>query len=266
MLSVALAAGSITAITINGVEQLLANHSSNQLTVDHYLISNSPNHPVEPPPPVEIPVTPLDEIGPGETSVGPAAPDGALPADLTPTPGSNPVPGSARPRIEIKPKWSFLDLIPGLKKPEGVSLQLVKTKDIIKQTKDPIWQLQLVDNKGTVLDRLPALTGRANRQALDRHQSGNKSPLPAGTYRIDRLGIERGPFGDPELGRGFWVPITPLFSTGRSALGFHQDPSWGKLNGESGTSGCIGLENSGATIQLVEWIKHFNIKTLTVKS
>ena len=87
-----------------------------------------------------------------------------------------------------------------------------------------------------------------------------------GTYSIDRMGIEAGPFPDPELGKGFWVPITPLFSTGRSDLGFHQDPSWGKKNGESGTSGCIGLQKASDTLKLVEWIKHYNLTRLTVES
>ena len=123
-----------------------------------------------------------------------------------------------------------------------------------------------MDSKGTVLETLPAVTGRSYRQTTDRHVSGTKAPLPRGVYSIDRYGIARGPFSDPELGQGFWVPIMPLFSTGRSALGFHQDPSWGKSNGESGTSGCIGLENKEDTIKLVEWIRHFNVTKLTVVS
>jgi hypothetical protein len=117
-----------------------------------------------------------------------------------------------------------------------------------------------------VLEALPALTGRAYRQTADRNIAGNKSPLPKGTYSIDRGGIASAPFSDPELGKGYWVPITPLFSTGRSALGFHQDPSWGKQNGESGTSGCVGLANATDTAKLVDWIKHFNVKRLIVES
>ena len=266
MILVAIAAGSITAIAQNGVSVLLSKTQEAPLST-YELLSAAPAPGPTPPPPVNaIPVTPLEEIGPGEAPVGPAAPDGVLPADLAPTPGVRNEPGSMRPQIQIKKGWSFLDLLPGLKKPEPASLILIRTKDTIKSTKDPIWQLQLVSKDGKVLDSLPALTGRASRQQLNRNQSGNKSPLPPGSYRIERASIERGPFGDPELGRGYWIPISPLFSTGRSALGFHQDPSWGKTNGESGTSGCIGLENAEATMKLVDWIKHFNITKLNVAS
>jgi hypothetical protein len=144
-------------------------------------------------------------------------------------------------------------------------LRVVRTTQAIPQTQDPIWSVQLVVN-GAVAQEMPALIGRANRQNLDRHTAGNKSPLPVGTYRIDHAGIEWGPFPDPEVGRGYWVPITPLFQTGRSLLGIHQDPSWGKLNGESGTSGCIGLDSPEKTKELVKWIQDYKIKTLVVES
>lgn len=269
MILVAIAAGSITAIAQNGIEILLSKTQEAPLSTYELLaMDQGPGQrgPTPPPPVTEIPVSPLSEIGPGEAPVGPAAPDGVLPADLAPTPGVKDAPGSARPQIQIQKGWSFLDLIPGLKKPQSASLVLIKTKDTIKTTKDPIWQLQLVSQDGRVIDSMPALTGRASRQLLDRHQSGNKSPLPIGVYKVERTSIERGPFGDPELGKGYWIPITPLFATGRSYLGFHQDPSWGRPNGESGTSGCIGLENAAATVKLVDWIKHFNITQLKVNS
>jgi hypothetical protein len=188
-------------------------------------------------------------------------PDGGLPLDATPEPGYESEPGSLRPSIQ------FTDQPPPLPPLSNTPfLVLKKSAQTIKATKDPIWTLQLISKDGTVLDSLQAVTGRASRQAVSRHVSGTKAPLPVGTYRIDRAGIERGPFSDPELGRGYWIPITPLFSTGRSDLGFHVDPSWGKLNGESGTSGCIGLENVDATVKLVTWIKHFNVSKLIVQS
>lgn len=143
-------------------------------------------------------------------------------------------------------------------------LMLVKTSETTT-AKDPIWQLRLVKGK-TVLSTLSAVTGRASRQNFDRHAGGNKSPLPQGTYVIDRKAIVREKFSDPELGNGYWVPIYPTFPTGRSALGFHHDPSWGKKNGESGTSGCIGLRTPEDTLTLVEWIKHFNVHKLIVSS
>lgn len=188
-------------------------------------------------------------------------PDGGLPLDATPEPGFTSEPGSLRPSIQFTeqpPKLPPLSNTP--------FLVLKRSSQTIKTTKDPIWTLQLISKDGIVLDSLPAVTGRASRQTVNRHIAGTKAPLPTGTYRIDRAGIERGPFSDPELGKGYWVPITPLFNTGRSDLGFHVDPSWGKLNGESGTSGCVGLENVDATVKLVTWIKHFNVSKLTVQS
>ena len=188
-------------------------------------------------------------------------PDGGLPLDATPEPGYPIEPGSLRPSIQ------FTDQTPPLPPLSSTPfLVLKKSSQTIKSTKDPVWTLQLISKDGTVLDSLQAVTGRASRQTANRHVAGTKAPLPIGEYRIDRTGIERGPFGDPELGRGYWVPITPLFNTGRSDLGFHVDPSWGKLNGESGTSGCIGLQSVDATVKLVTWIKHFNVSKLTVQS
>lgn len=199
------------------------------------------------------------EQGPG--TMAQSVPIGVLPLDATPTPNGSTEPGSARPSIQLKPDTRLI--IPPSR--PAATLQLVRTKEVIKATNDPIWHLQLVAN-GNVLDTLPALTGRSTRQSANRHTAGNKSPLPPGRYSIDRYGIATAPFDDPELGKGYWVPITPLFNTPRSALGFHQDPSWGKANGESGTSGCIGLESPEATAKLVDWIKHYNIRMLTVES
>lgn len=201
--------------------------------------------------------SPLEQ-GSGPSDVGP----GNLPLDATPEPGYEQEPGSARPSIRFTNPLGA----PTTSVRTSAKLVLKRTNETLAKSKDPVWKLELISNSGVTLDTLPALTGRANRQNLNRNQSGNKSPLPKGTYQIDRNGIELGPFPDPELGRGYWVPITPLFATGRSELGFHVDPSWGKLNGESGTSGCIGLENVDATHRLVTWIKHYNIKQLTVES
>lgn len=186
-------------------------------------------------------------------------PDGALPLDATPEPGYVEESGSQRPLIQYK---DSLPLLPPIESTSFLTLR--KTREVVPGTKDPVWRLALVSKDGVVLDSMKALTGRASRQTANRNVAGTKAPLPAGNYRIDRAGIERGPFDDPELGRGYWIPITPMFRTGRSDLGFHVDPSWGKSNGESGTSGCIGLENTDATIKLVTWIKHLNVSKLVV--
>ena len=173
------------------------------------------------------------------------------PEDALPTPGTLAEPGSSRPSIQFR---------------QGVNeIRVAKASRTVESTGDPIWTVQLIIN-GKPVDQLPALIGRVDRQTLNRHTAGNKSPLPPGQYRIERTGIEAGPFPDPELGRGYWVPISPLFATQRSALGFHQDPSWGKKNGESGTSGCIGLQSAEATQKLVNWIRQFNVQQVIVES
>lgn len=142
---------------------------------------------------------------------------------------------------------------------------VTKTSQTVEQTKDPIWKVQLIQNN-VVTDKVEALIGRANRQELNRHTAGNKSPLPRGTYTITRTEISGPPFSDPELGRGYWIPVEPIFNTNRSALGIHQDPSWGKLNGESGTSGCIGVRTPEDTTRIVNWIRQYNINEITVES
>lgn len=194
------------------------------------------------------------EAGPGDLmadGIPQEPPPVFLPGDARPAPGAPAEPGSARPVIQIKPGASVI--------------RVSRTNRLVEPTKDPIWLVQLVVD-GKVIDQMESLTGRVDRQTLNRHIAGTKAPLPTGRYRIDRAGIEMGPFSDPELGRGYWVPISPLFSTGRSALGFHQDPSWGKRNGESGTSGCIGLQSPEATKKLVEWVQRFNVREVEVMS
>jgi len=170
------------------------------------------------------------------------------------------------PVIPVLPPLPFSPL-PSTDQPVKATeyfITLSRTQELVPNTNDPVWELSLVDKSGIVVDTLKALSGRASKQTANRHIAGNKSPLPVGTYRIDNAGIAHAPFEDPELGKGYWVPISPLFATGRSALGFHQDPSWGKLNGESGTSGCIGLDSPKATSKLVEWIQTYKVKTLKV--
>jgi hypothetical protein len=233
--------GSSSAVAVHTVNNMIAHHNEQQDHLRSLMYAQ-----------------PLEQ-GPGDMAL--AVPDGMLPLDATPTPGAPPEPGSERPVIQFKNNI----ILPTPSKRPSAKLLLIRTNETVKQTKDPIWKLQLVAN-GQVLDSMPALTGRASKQTANRNIAGNKSPLPKGTYSIDRYGIARAPFDDPELGKGFWVPVIPLFNTNRSALGFHQDPSWGKLNGESGTSGCIGLESPEATAKLVEWIKHYNIQLLTVES
>lgn len=144
-------------------------------------------------------------------------------------------------------------------------IRVVRTNDFVEPTQDPIWRVELIlDNH--VIDSIEAIIGRSYRQAANRHISGNESPLPQGRYSIDRQGIVKERFSNPELGSGYWIPINPLFSTDRSALGVHQDPSWGKTNGESGTSGCIGFKHAEDTTKLVDWIRKHNLRDIIVSS
>lgn len=142
---------------------------------------------------------------------------------------------------------------------------VTKTQQFVEKTNDPIWEVRLIQNN-IVTDKVQALVGRANRQNLNRHTAGNKSPLPVGIYSITRSEIYGPPFNESELGSGYWIPIEPIFSTNRSALGIHQDPSWGKLNGESGTSGCIGVRTPEDTTKIVNWIRQYNIQEITVET
>jgi hypothetical protein len=237
-------AGIATCLLVNQGAKLIAHHNAQQDHLREMMYAQ---------------VSPLEQ-GPGDVTK--ELPEGMLPLDATPTPGSAMEPGSMRPAIQLKP-----GAIPRPAGREAAAYLVLKKSDkTIKDTKDPIWELTLMSTEKIPLETLPSVTGRAYRQTANRNQSGTKAPLPKGTYRIDRMGIEAGPFDDPELGRGFWIPITPLFATGRSALGFHQDPSWGKRNGESGTSGCIGLQSAEDTMKLVTWIKHYNIQNLVVEN
>lgn len=236
------ALGITAAVGVSSVTQMISDHKQQEQQIRSYMYAQ-----------------PLAQATGDPTKV---VPPGALPLDATPEPGSTPGPGSARPWIQLK-----LDsLVPRAIARPSAYLVLKRTDKTIKSTKDPVWTLELVSSDGQVLDQLPALVGRSYRQTANRNTAGNKSPLPIGNYAIDRYGIAAAPFDDPELGKGYWVPVTPLFNTNRSALGFHQDPSWGKNNGESGTSGCIGLESADATVKLVTWIKQFNVQRLNVQS
>jgi hypothetical protein len=148
---------------------------------------------------------------------------------------------------------------------EPPRIVVTRTNQVVENTLDPIWEVQLVVND-KVVDKADALIGRAYRQTANRHTAGNKSPLPVGNYQIIQSEIASAPFPEVELGKGYWIPINPLFNTGRSALGIHQDPSWGKLNGESGTSGCIGLKTKEDTFKIMDWIRKYHIQEITVNS
>lgn len=197
--------------------------------------------------------SPIEQVNIQESGI--QVPESNLPQDAIPTSGYKPQIGSEPKKIIYKTKAVI---------PNPYVLIVERTAKKVLLTQDPIWTVSLVDSDGKQINKLEALSGRSYKQYANRHQSGNKSPLPDGIYSIDLEGIAKGPFDDPELGKGYWIPITPLFRTARSALGFHQDPSWGKMNGESGTSGCIGLDSPDSTMKLVEWIRDYKVRKVIV--
>jgi hypothetical protein len=112
------------------------------------------------------------------------------------------------------------------------------------------------------------VTGRNFTQQKNRNQSGTHSPLPNGKYRMSTA-LTQGMLA--EVGRvdGLnvrqpFLPISPMFGTGRSALGIHVDPSYNIDPKEDGTSGCIGLTNPADFKALWASIRQYRIKDLQV--
>jgi hypothetical protein len=124
---------------------------------------------------------------------------------------------------------------------------------------NPIYLLHLyVDDQ--LIKTYQTVSGRSHTQHRNRHKSGTEAPLPNGKYRVAKTPI---PGTIPEAGSLF-LPVQPLFSTGRSALGIHYDPSFEKRNGEDGTSGCIGLTSQAELKQLLNYVREYQPKYLEV--
>lgn len=145
----------------------------------------------------------------------------------------------------------------------STSALLRKTSQILSNG-DPVWILQVVDQTNQVTESFEVVSGKKDSQLKNRNTPDNGSPLPSGIYSISTANIERGPFPNPELGTGYWIPLNPLFPTNRTDLGIHQDPSWGLLNKHSGTAGCIGMKSAEDTASLVKIIKSNKISRLIV--
>ena len=112
------------------------------------------------------------------------------------------------------------------------------------------------------------VTGRNFTQQKNRHQSGTHSPLPNGKYRMSNS-LTQGMLAEVGKVDGLsvrqpFLPISPMFSTGRSALGIHVDPSFNRDPKEDGTSGCIGLTNSADFKSLWANIQNYQIRDLQV--
>ena len=124
---------------------------------------------------------------------------------------------------------------------------------------NPLYELDLFAN-GQLIGRYMTVSGRAYTQNRDRNRSGTEAPLPDGRYKV-ATAATRGSI--PEAGDRF-LPIQPLFSTGRSSLGIHYDPSFNKNNGEDGTSGCVALTNREDLSQVLEYVHTYRPEFLDV--
>lgn len=191
--------------------------------------------------------TTTSEVGPGDYMAQVPIATAPLPPSVPLTPSPLPV---APPPPVLSPATTTL-------------IKVAKTADVLGSTRDPIWSVLVVLPDGKT-HKFPALVGRANKQNVNRHTSGNESPLPPGKYVITEVEPIT-PGLNPELGKAAWIGIEPTFRTGRSALGLHHDPSAGKSI-ESGTSGCVGLLRHADTLQLADLIRKYNIRNLLVQS
>jgi hypothetical protein len=122
----------------------------------------------------------------------------------------------------------------------GNHLRLVRyIEDGTNEIGNPIYTLEAYID-GELKQSIKAVSGTATTQKRDRHVGENAAPLPDGIYQVSNAIV---PGSIAEVGRTF-IAITPQFSTGRTDLGIHLDPSYNQRNGRDGTAGCIGITNA----------------------
>lgn len=220
----------------SGVEA--TSQTNNQQTEEFSETVVAQEIPVEPPPSGEdlLPPTSGSEIGP-------AGFRGNIP--VTPAPSSFQSPPTTTKPLVNKKNGSYMALTPS-----GTSNKIG----------NPLYKLTIYDANGQEIVSFNTVSGRVHTQSLNRHKSGNHSPLPDGEYSVS-LTIVPGTIS--EVGDRF-LPIEPKFSTGRKYLGIHYDPSYEKSNGEDGTSGCIALKNRAELDQLFGYIRTYKPRLLVV--
>ena len=125
---------------------------------------------------------------------------------------------------------------------------------------NPLYKLRLYAD-GKLVDSFITVSGRTFTQTKSRHQGGTEAPLPDGRYTVANSTI---PGAIAEAGELF-LPIQATFKTGRSALGFHVDPSFDKGNGEDGTAGCIGLTSTEGLDKLLSFVDTYKPEFLDVQ-
>ncbi|MGL5942351.1 MAG: L,D-transpeptidase [Waterburya sp.] len=125
---------------------------------------------------------------------------------------------------------------------------------------NPLYELELFVN-GQLINTHKTVSGRYNTQKRDRHLAGTEAPLPNGRYSVAKHYISG---THSEVGDRF-LAISPQFSTGRSALGIHYDPSFEKSMKDDGTAGCIALTNRTELDQVLEYIQKYQPEFLKVQ-
>jgi hypothetical protein len=125
---------------------------------------------------------------------------------------------------------------------------------------NPLYELELFVN-GESIARYKTVSGRYNTQDRNRNLAGTEAPLPNGKYSVARNYVAG---THSEVG-GQFLAISPQFSTGRTALGIHYDPSFEKSLKNDGTSGCIGLINRTELDLVLNYIQTHQPKFLTVE-
>jgi hypothetical protein len=144
---------------------------------------------------------------------------------------SEPVLAGSRKWVQIGDnRWIAQEFITTIKKARVVATRTQETINGLR-----IYQTKLIDSTDKVIKTVRAISGRANKQTPS-HIAGSQAPLPFGIYTFDFPGIVE--FKAGEFG-GVWSPTTPKFSTGRSEIGVHYDPSALLQNANSGTAGCF---------------------------
>jgi hypothetical protein len=124
---------------------------------------------------------------------------------------------------------------------------------------NPLYDLKLFANGKSITYK--TVSGRFNTQNRNRNLAGTEAPLPNGRYSVAKHYIAG---THPEVG-GRFLSILPQFSTGRSALGIHYDPSYEKSMKDDGTSGCIALTNRSDLDKVLNYIHTYQPKFLNVQ-
>ncbi|MEO1372960.1 MAG: SH3 domain-containing protein [Cyanobacteria bacterium J06635_10] len=124
-----------------------------------------------------------------------------------------------------------------------------------------VYKTRLIDSRGNVVNRVRLISGRVNKQTPS-DKPNSQTPPPFGIYTFDTPGwVYEGEDLKAEFG-GVWSPITPRFSTNRSEIGVHYDPSTFKRNHNVGTSGCFATPTANERNIMTKFIrthkpKHF---------